>query len=695
MLLSHTPSNPGAGLAGTAAIDRLKWFQITLSCIGDGVIAADPEGRVNYLNPVAEKLTGWTFADAAGEEIEKIFRIVHETTGTPAQQPVRKVIERGLTVGLGNHTLLIARDGSERPIDDCAAPIKDDLGNVVGVVLIFRDISERRQAEQLIESARDYAESIVATVREPLIILDSDLHVLSANRSFYETFKVEPAETEGRSIYDLGNGQWNIPALKTLLEEILPQHTAFDDFEVEHDFSHIGPKTMLLNARSSPPERPCEWILLAIEDITDRKRTERVLKEAERQKHEINAQLLIAHDRMSRDLKAAAKVQETLLPHELPRVPGAAFAWVYRPCDELGGDGLNVVPLGGGKIALYILDVSGHGVASALLAMALSRVLSSPSEPSSILTPDGGLPGRPAITPPAAVADRLNQLFPFNTTTEQFATMIYGVLDARTGEFRYVSAGHPGPVHLPVGAAPVILESPGFPIGLAQDAYEERSVRLAAGDRLYLYSDGVTEAMNPAREMFGDARLLEAIGRSRSVPLQGSVAALVGEIERRAAPRELKTTFPLWRSRSRSHRARASPASIPPRTRITPRRCNEPNTKTRRTIHFPDDNDEILAFRLHHRLALVALDRRPPSGGPAGARAGLLLRDGAGRLPGPPLADRWRRHLYDVSPPADPPQLRHPAPVARIRPDRHRLLCLRRRPDRLGGRSQESPRPRR
>ncbi len=487
---------------------------------------------MNYLNPVAEKLTGWTLADAAGEEIEKVFRIVHETTGKPVQQPVRKVIERGLTVGLGDHALLIARDGSERPIDDCAAAIKDDRGNVVGVVLIFRDITERRQAEQLIESAREYAESIVATVREPLLILDSELHVRSANRSFYETFKVEPAETEGRSIYDLGNGQWNIPALRTLLEEILPRHISFDDFEVEHNFNHIGPKTMLLNARCFPPEGRCESILLAIEDITDRKRTERVLKEAERQKDEINAQLAIAHDRMSRDLKAAAKIQETFLPRELPRVPGAAFAWIYRPCDELGGDGLNVIPLGGGRIALYILDVSGHGVASALLAMALSRVLSSPSEPSSILTRDGDVPDRPAITPPAEVADRLNQLFPFNTTTEQFATMIYGVLDARTGEFRYVSAGHPGPVHLPAGAGPVILESPGFPIGLAEDAYEERSVRLAAGDRLYLYSDGVTEMMDPAGELFGDARLLEAIGRGRSVPLQESVAAVVGEVER-------------------------------------------------------------------------------------------------------------------------------------------------------------------
>jgi PAS domain S-box-containing protein len=532
MSQSQMPFSPGTEPPGNAVIDGREWFQITLSCIGDGVIAADPEGRVNYLNPVAEKLTGWTLADAAGEEIEKIFRVVHETTGKPVQQPVREVIERGVTVGLAKDALLIARDGSERPIDDCAAAIKDDSENVIGVVLIFRDITDRRRAEETIQSAREYAESIVATVRESLLILDSDLNVRSANRSFYETFKVEPAETDGRSIYELGDGQWNIPALRTLLEEILPLQLSFDDFEVEHNFAHIGPKTMLLNARCFPPEGRYEAILLAIEDVTESKRIERLLKDAERQSAEINAQVALAHDRMSRDLKAAARIQETFLPRELQSIPGATFAWAYRPCDELAGDGLNVIPLGGGKMALYIFDVSGHGVSAALLSMALSRVLSSPSKPSSILTQDGEVADRPAIVPSAEVADRLNQLFPFSTTTEQFATMIYGVLDARTGEFRYVCAGHPGPVLVPAGAAPRILDGTGSVIGLAEDSYEERSVRLGAGDRRYLYSDGVSEAMNTAREQFGNGRLLEAIGRGRTVPLQESVAALVEDTER-------------------------------------------------------------------------------------------------------------------------------------------------------------------
>ena len=285
-----------------------------------------------------------------------------------------------------------------------------------------------------------------------------------------------------------------------------------------------------------------------MEELHARVKTHLMLRSLQIELEETNARLVKANDRMSRDLKAAAKIQETFLPREAPRVPGTDFAWIYRPCDELAGDGLNVIPLGDGQVGLYILDVSGHGVASALLSVTMSRLLSPPSEPSSILIRDrdGGV-GRPApssagsgdprrtsfdITPPAEVAARLNRLFPFDLATGQFATIVYGILNAATGEFRYVSAGHPGPVHLPSGTDPVILESEGFPIGMADDAYEERVVHLEAGDRLYLYSDGVPEAMDSAGKQFGNARLLEAIGRRRSKPLKEGVATLLEDIER-------------------------------------------------------------------------------------------------------------------------------------------------------------------
>ena len=118
-----------------------------------------------------------------------------------------------------------------------------------GVVAIFVDITERKKAQQIIEESRQYAENILETMREPLIVLDTDLKVISANKSFYRTFKVDHKETEGRFIYDLGNRQWDIPKLRMLLEDILLKNSVFDNYEIEHDFETIGPKTMLLNAR--------------------------------------------------------------------------------------------------------------------------------------------------------------------------------------------------------------------------------------------------------------------------------------------------------------------------------------------------------------------------------------------------------------------------------------------------------------
>ncbi|MCI0591519.1 MAG: ATP-binding protein [Gammaproteobacteria bacterium] len=133
-----------------------------------------------------------------------------------------------------------------------------------------------------VQEAREYAASIVDTVHEPLLILDAELRVVSASRSFYQAFQVTSTETEGQLLYELGNRQWDIPKLRELLEDILPKNTTFENFEVEQDFEGLGSRVMLLNARrtySKANETP--FILLAIEDITARKRAEKELKEAQ------------------------------------------------------------------------------------------------------------------------------------------------------------------------------------------------------------------------------------------------------------------------------------------------------------------------------------------------------------------------------------------------------------------------------
>ena len=133
--------------AAEALAAQREWLDRTLESIGDAVIATDADGRVAFMNAVAERLTGWSSADARGRDCADVFRIVNETTRKPVESPVARVRREGGVVGLANSTILLAADGTERPIDDSGAPIRGRDGKIVGVVMVFRDISERRRAE--------------------------------------------------------------------------------------------------------------------------------------------------------------------------------------------------------------------------------------------------------------------------------------------------------------------------------------------------------------------------------------------------------------------------------------------------------------------------------------------------------------------------------------------------------------------
>ncbi len=167
-----------------------------------------------------------------------------------------------------------------------ARQIKRALGKKQIILLAIEDITDRQALAVLKiaeDDAREFAQSIIDTIREPLIVLDHDLRIVAASRAFYEVFHVKPEETIGQLIFDLGNGQWNIPKLRELLDILLLQATTFNDYEVVHDFSNIGRRTMLLNARQVKRRQGKErMILLAIEDVTDRKRMEAELLKNQR-----------------------------------------------------------------------------------------------------------------------------------------------------------------------------------------------------------------------------------------------------------------------------------------------------------------------------------------------------------------------------------------------------------------------------
>ncbi|QEL17805.1 hybrid sensor histidine kinase/response regulator [Limnoglobus roseus] len=280
---------------GEAVHDDRHWLLATLSSIGDAVLTTDAELRVTFMNPVAESLTGWAAQEGVGQPLDNLFHIINEESRQTVENPAVPAFREGRTCKLASHSLLISKDGTERPIDDSAAPIRNGGGKVAGVVLVFRDITARRKTERELDKALAYADDIIATLREPFVVLDSTLRVKTANVAFYTWFHVSKGETEGRFVYDLGDGQWDIPALRTLLDQVLSRSEAVQDFEVEHTFPSVGRKSMLLNARPFPPDsKNPELILLALQDVSAMRERADELAEASRHKDEFLATL--AHE---------------------------------------------------------------------------------------------------------------------------------------------------------------------------------------------------------------------------------------------------------------------------------------------------------------------------------------------------------------------------------------------------------------
>lgn len=230
---------------------------------------------------------------------------------------------------------------------------------------------------------------------------------------------------------------------------------------------------------------------------------------------------------LEQDLRLAARVQQALLPPAEFETGRVRIAHVFHPCDDLAGDAVGIVPLTPDALALFLLDVSGHGVGAALLSFTLTHLLSS-TVGVGLLTEERT--AGPVVVDPAVVAARLNRQFPMDRTRQYF-TLVYGVLNPHSGRFEYVTAGHPSPLRLPRDGPPRAAEGAGLPVGMIDEAaYEGSALTLAPGERLCFFTDGVTEAMNADDAEYGYPRLLDALARYRDAPLRDGLAAVVDEV---------------------------------------------------------------------------------------------------------------------------------------------------------------------
>jgi PAS domain S-box-containing protein len=266
-----------------------EWLRITLASIADAVISTDAEGRVTFLNGVAEALTGWPRGEALGRPLPEVFHVVHERTREPVENPALRALREGTITGLANLTVLIARDGTERPIADSTAPIRDDSGTPVGAVLVFRDVADRQDAEE----AKARLAAIVESSEDAIVSKTLDGVIRSWNAGAERLFGYTAAEAVGRPITLIIPPERldeELEILARIRRGVRVEH--FETVRVNKQGRRIDISLMV-----SPVRDGAGRVVGASKiarDVTDRKRAEEALREADRRKDEFIA--LLAHE---------------------------------------------------------------------------------------------------------------------------------------------------------------------------------------------------------------------------------------------------------------------------------------------------------------------------------------------------------------------------------------------------------------
>jgi len=257
-----------------------QWFATTLKSIGDAVIATDTGKLITFMNPVAEALTGWKQEEAIGKPLTDVFKIINEKTGKQADDPVARVLMEGIIVGLANHTALIAKDGTKRPVDDSGAPIRDDKGKIIGVVLVFRDITERKITLEQLRTSEERHRSLVDNINVGIALISRNMEILTLNNQMKKWYP--DIDTSQKPIC---YKSFNKPSINDLCPAC-PACLTMDDGEAHESIRDVLADNEARNYRilSSPLKDKAGKIIAVIEmveDITDQKKVQEALQRNE------------------------------------------------------------------------------------------------------------------------------------------------------------------------------------------------------------------------------------------------------------------------------------------------------------------------------------------------------------------------------------------------------------------------------
>jgi sigma-B regulation protein RsbU (phosphoserine phosphatase) len=387
---------------------------------------------------------------------------------------------------------------------------------------------------QNLKESNEFLNLLLDNINSAVLIADENLQIHNFNKSFLNLFD-SAAECTLESGFGETTGCVNAVVenkrcgetsqcvkciLRRSLIHNLIEKAPMDNQALNRMF-YINGHPVLKHLQFST--RPIQFqgqkmFLVIIYDVTD----------IEQQKIELQRKQAL----IDRDLESAAAIQQSLLPDKSPSIENIRVAWKFEPCGQIGGDIFNIHNMDERNVGLYMLDVCGHGVPAALISVAVSQFLNSG---------EGLLGNNCELLSPEIVLNRLDHAFPFERF-DSFFSIIFMTLDVKDGLLNYSCAGHPSPAILRADGTLDIPSQHGPVIGSGTSTpYVQETVRLHAGDRVIMYTDGLLESRNPAGENFGKLKLYEVLVRYRREPIQAMVDAVYARVKsfrQQAAPED-------------------------------------------------------------------------------------------------------------------------------------------------------------
>jgi PAS domain S-box-containing protein len=299
--------------ARTAELDQQReWLHVTLSSIGDAVLATDTAGHVTFLNPVAETLTGWGAKEAQGQPARNVFQVINENTRAPVEDIVARVLQEGRAVTLANHTTLVTRDGREVPIEDSAAPIRDSAGTVSGVVLVFHDVSEKRRAQTAMQESERQFRTLADSIPNLAWRANGDGYITWYNRRWYEYTGTTPQQMEGWGWQSVHDPQ-TLPAVLERWKASIATGQPFDmTFPLRGADGSFRPFLTRVLPLKDAQDRVQQWFGTNT-DVSEKERAEEAMRDLNAQLQRRVAELQAANEEIQASRRAALSLTEDAL----------------------------------------------------------------------------------------------------------------------------------------------------------------------------------------------------------------------------------------------------------------------------------------------------------------------------------------------------------------------------------------------